>query len=145
MSVNDYIKNLSSALRGSGAHELYFPMNVDARKAGLRQLAKEFGYGLADSPKEEVDREIGSAYSQLVVMHCLDSVGVQIDAKEFVTIAREAESQQRKARALYERIQVDLKRTDEDDCPYCEGTWDDHDSLNCPGAMFRLYVWRVQE
>ena len=89
-----YIKGWSDALRGS-AHQFFFPFDKEKRRQRNLRLAREFGYGLADSPIGEVDREIGSAYGQLIAMFSFDTTGNQIDAKEFVTEARRAEADER--------------------------------------------------
>lgn len=100
MSLTQFITNLSAALAYPGAHQFYFPPDAAKRRDANLRLAREFGFGLADSPKDEVDREIGSAYGQLVVMHSLDRTGVQIDAKTFVNTARAVEMEERQKRSL---------------------------------------------
>ena len=110
--VASYIKDLSNSLAYPGAHALYFPHDkVERRTANLR-LAREFGVGLADSPVADVDREIGSAYGLLVVKHSFDLIGVQIDAKEFVSVARKTEAAIRRKTALYKEIETVTIPTD---------------------------------
>lgn len=106
MSAATYIKNLSDSLAYPEPHELYFPRDKVERHTANLRLAREFGVGLADSPVAEVDREIGSAYGLLVVKHSFDAIGVQIDAKEFVSVARKAEAAIRRQMALYKEIEA---------------------------------------
>jgi hypothetical protein len=49
---------------------------------GARRLAREFGYGLADWTDEEISKEIGALYSDLLVRFTFTS-GVPLDKKEW--------------------------------------------------------------
>jgi len=80
MNINEYIQNVRMAL-GSN-RSTWFPMEKSSRKKQNIRLGHELGYGLG--AYDNWEKSVGSTYGILVVAHSLDSVGVVIDAKEWV-------------------------------------------------------------
>ena len=87
-TLQEYLKNLRSALQTPGARALYFPTGADARKAANLRLAREMGPALAAYDPSEVERILNTLYSTLIVAQSFDQTGVQIDNRDFLAELR---------------------------------------------------------
>lgn len=85
----DYVTDMKSALKSPGAHMLYFPAGLAARRQGNMRLAREIAPALDNFPPAEVRQELGTLYGAFIVSHSLDLTGVAVDAKEWLTAVKE--------------------------------------------------------
>ena len=82
--ISEYIVKLESALRSNP--RFYFPMDKEKRKRMNLRLGREFGYGLAIY--EDWQTSAQSTYGSMIVRNSLDSIGVVIDAREWMDAIR---------------------------------------------------------
>lgn len=82
--LRQYVADLRDALRSVGARSLYFPMDKELRIAGNLRLAREFGYGLRGFATIGVKADMGGYYGMLIVANSLDSIGVCVNARQFL-------------------------------------------------------------
>jgi len=76
----DYVEKVAIALQAN--RETWFPMNRQSRREMNLRLGHEFGYGLgADENWLGVAQ---STYGKLIAKNSLDSIGVVINAREWV-------------------------------------------------------------
>jgi len=86
-TVKEYLRRVDEALRANAS---WFPHDAELREQSLRYLARSIGRALAEYERAEVEREIGSTYSRLVVRHTFDSIGATMDAAEWFAEIRGA-------------------------------------------------------
>jgi hypothetical protein len=79
----NYLNTLSSALKSRGAKETYFPMDKELRATRQQKLAREIGYAAKD--KEQARDFAQSGYGKLLVANSLDSTGVVLSMREWLT------------------------------------------------------------
>lgn len=86
MTLDEYTKRIARELPRHFA-----PGGIYYGKEGALRLAREFGYGLRDYPKEHVRGKLGSFYSTLLVKNTFGTRGgVPLDNAEFVAEMMEA-------------------------------------------------------
>ena len=84
MTLDKYIQEIRNALRYPGAHATYFPSDKQERRSANLKLAREIGFGLKDYPANAVKDAVGGLYGQIIVANSFDSIGVCIDAREWI-------------------------------------------------------------
>jgi hypothetical protein len=89
-TLQRYIKSMRDALRTPGAHTFFFPPSKERRKSANLRLAREIAPVLAESDPDEVKKELGSLYGLFIVSNSFDSIGVQVDNKEWLAELRTA-------------------------------------------------------
>ena len=78
MSCNNYMDNLYNALCSNYSNCI----NYYEGKEGALRLARDFGYGIPDSPRNEWDHVIKSSYTVLCVRFY--RLNPPVDAKEWI-------------------------------------------------------------
>ena len=80
--IAEYLGAMRAAVGDN--REFWFPMDRETRKDRALYLARELGSGLASYTDAEIKKAMGGTYSTILVQHCLDSIGVPLDAKDWV-------------------------------------------------------------
>ena len=80
--IAEYLGAVAAAVGDN--REFWFPMDRETRKDLALYLARELGSGLASYTDAEIKKAMGGTYSTILVQHCLDSIGVPLDAKDWV-------------------------------------------------------------
>jgi hypothetical protein len=87
-TLQEYLHNMRAALTTPGARAFYFPPNAQKRRTQNLRLAREIGPALAAFDTHDVERALGSLYGAMIVIHSLDTTGVQVDNKAFLAELR---------------------------------------------------------
>lgn len=93
VTISAYLMRIDTAL--PAARESYFPMDAGLRKRRNLKLGREVGFGMGIYPNSDIDDYIQSLYGRLIVRNSFDSVGVQLDAKEWIAAVHEGIAQVR--------------------------------------------------
>jgi len=84
-TVNEYLRRVDLALKANAS---WFPPDARDREQRIRYLARSIGYALAEYDREEVERELHSTYSTLLVRHTFDSIGPILDNSDWIAEIR---------------------------------------------------------
>lgn len=80
MNLDDYVKSTEREL---ARH--FNPNGIYAGRDGALRLAREFGYGLREYPRDEVRKLVGTLYGRFVVKNTLGRRGgVPVNAGEWI-------------------------------------------------------------